>query len=68
MEKEMDVVQRSIKQIEETHGSAVLNLVLARGYLMKLFGNPRVTKYLTQKYADIFRELQAVVEGASLEH
>lgn len=68
MEKEMDIVQRTIKQIEETHGSSVLNLVLARGYLTKLFGNARVTKYLTQHYADIFRELQTVVDGASLEH
>jgi len=67
MELEMETVQRAIKQIEETHGNNVLNLVLARGYLLKLFANTRVNKYLTQRYADLFKELQAVVDGASLE-
>jgi len=38
----------------------VLNLVLARGYLTKLFGNARVARYLSQRYSDIFQELQTV--------
>jgi hypothetical protein len=49
MEKEMEGVQRAIKQIEETHGNTVLNLVLAPRYLLKLFGNARVNKFLTQR-------------------
>jgi hypothetical protein len=46
----------------------VLNLVLARGYLAKLFGNARVVRYLAQNFGDIFRELQAIVEATSLEN
>lgn len=68
MEKEMEVLQRDLKQIEESHGTEVLNLVLARGYLAKLLGNARVVRYLGQHYPDLFRELQTVCEGSSLEN
>lgn len=68
MQKEMEVLQRDLKLIEESHGNEVLNLVLARGYLAKLFGTPRVVRYLAQRHGDLFRELQNVVEGSSLEN
>jgi prepilin-type processing-associated H-X9-DG protein len=67
MQKEMEVVQRELKMIEASHGNQVLNLVLARGYLGKLFGNPRIVRYLSQHHGDIFQELQAILEGPSLE-
>jgi ParB-like chromosome segregation protein Spo0J len=67
MEKEMDSLNRDLKLIEASHGNEVLNLVLARGYLAKLFGNARVVRYLAQNYDDIFRELQSIVEATSLE-
>jgi ParB-like chromosome segregation protein Spo0J len=68
MEKEMEVLQRDLGLIEESHGNQVLNLVLARGYLAKLLGNARVARYLGQHHADIFRELQSVSESSSLEN
>ena len=68
MEKEMQGLQRDLKIVEESHGTQVLNLVLARGYLIKLFGNSRITRYLGQHHADLFQELQTVVEGTSLEN
>jgi len=68
MEKEMEVLQRDLKLVEESHGNQVLNLVLARSYLARLFDNGRVARYLAQYHADIFRELQMVCEGASLEN
>ena len=68
MEKEMDGLQRDLKLIEELHGTEVLNLVLARGYLAKLLGNARVVRYLGQHCSDLFRELQTVCEGSSLEN
>jgi hypothetical protein len=68
MNKEMEALQRDLKVIEESHGTEVLNLVLARGYLLKLFGNPRVTRYLTQRHSDIFQELKAILDGTSLEN
>ena len=67
MQKEMDVLQRELKLIEESHGNEVLNLVLARGYLGKLFGNTRIVRYLSQNHSDIARELQGILDAASLE-
>lgn len=67
MEKEMESLQRDLKLVEESHGNQVLNLVLARSYVSKLFENARVTRYLGQHHPDIFRELQTVSENPSLE-
>lgn len=67
MEKEMEKVGRDFKQIEESHGQDVLNLVLAQGYLKKLLGNANVVRYLSKKYLDIFEELQKIVELKNLE-
>jgi len=68
MTKEMESLQRDLKTIEESHGNQVLNLVLARGYLTKLFNNDRVSRYLNQRYSDLFTELQTVLAGTSLEN
>ena len=68
MEKEMEALQRDLKIVEDSHGNQVLNLVLARGYLSKLFANSRIIRYLGQHHADILRELQAICEGSSLEN
>jgi ParB-like chromosome segregation protein Spo0J len=67
MQNEMEVLQQELKLIEESHGNEVLNLVLARGYLGKLFGKGRIARYLNQNHADIFRELQSILEASSLE-
>jgi ParB-like chromosome segregation protein Spo0J len=67
MEREMDALQRELKQVEASHGDEVLNLVLARGYLTKLFENARVIRYLAQNYTEILRELQSIVDATSLE-
>jgi hypothetical protein len=46
MEREMANLPRDLKLLEDSYGGDVLNLVLARGYLAKLFSNPTVAKYL----------------------
>jgi hypothetical protein len=67
MEKEMEVLQKDLRSVEESHGTQVLNLVLARGYLLKLFGNPRVSRYLGQHHAEIFDQLRIMSDSSSLE-
>lgn len=67
MEREMETLQRDLRVVEDSHGNAVLNLVLAKGYLSKLFENQRVLRYLTQKHTEIYQELQKIAEGASLD-
>ena len=68
MEKEMEALQRDLKIVEESHGNEVLNLVLARAYLKKLFGNARVVRYLSEHYSDILGELRTISEEASLDN
>jgi hypothetical protein len=67
MQKEMAGLQKELKSVEESHGSEALNLVMARGYLTKLFSNARVARYLVQNHSDLFGELQNMLEGAALE-
>lgn len=67
MQKEMEVLHHELKMIEDSHGNEVLNLVLARGYLNKLFGNARIVRYLNQNHGDIARELQAILDVGSLD-
>ncbi|MGC2333562.1 MAG: plasmid partitioning protein RepB C-terminal domain-containing protein [Candidatus Acidiferrales bacterium] len=68
MQKEMETLQRDLKQIEESYGTEVLKLVVARGYLGKLFANARIARYLSQHYPDIFHELQGLPESPSLQN
>jgi hypothetical protein len=68
METEMEVLQRDLKLIEENHGNQVLNLVLARGYVTTLLGNPRVTRYLDQHHPGILQALQTISQNDSLEN
>lgn len=67
MERELEVLHRDLKAIEDTHGNAVLNLVLARGYLSKLFASQRVTRFLSNNHAEIYDELRRVIEATALE-
>jgi len=67
MEKEMEILQRDLRLVEDSHGNAVLNLVLVRGYLSKLFEKQRVVRYLTQHHSEIYQELQKMAEGSSLD-
>lgn len=67
MEREMDSLAKDFKQIEETHGKNVLNLVIVVGYLKKLIDNARVVRYLAQSYPEIMAEFQKVVESRRLE-
>jgi hypothetical protein len=68
MEKEMESLQQDLKLVEESHGNQVLSLVLACGYVSKLFENTRVTRYLGQHHPDISRELQTTTQHSSLEN
>lgn len=68
MEKEMEALQKDMKRVEDSHGNQVLNLVLSRGYVTRLFSNARIGRYLGQHHADVYRELQTVAGASSLEN
>jgi hypothetical protein len=67
MEREMGNIQGQYKLIEQTYGQDVLNLVLAKGYLVKLLDNTAVLRYLRQNQADVLAEFENVVQTVSLD-
>ena len=68
MEREMANLQRDLKLVEDSYGGDVLNLVLARGYLAKLFNNPTVAKYVDRHQPDLAPELRDLINAIGQEH
>jgi len=66
MEREMDVLSGDFRQIEETHGANVLQLVIVSGYLRKLLDNARVVRHLAKEFPEIMSEFQKIAESRSL--
>lgn len=62
MEREIARLQMQVKSVEETYGIDNLHLTVARGYVRKLLGNPRVVRWLTQHRQEYLTEFQAVAE------
>ncbi len=66
METEMAKLQREMKLIEDSYGSDHLNLVLARGYLVSLLENQKVSRYLAQNHSEILSEFRRISEVVSM--
>lgn len=67
MEREMGSVQAKYKSVEQSYGQDVLNLVLARAYLVRLLGNSAVVRYLKQRQPEFLTEFDAIAKTANLE-
>jgi len=67
MEREMANVQVRYKMVEQTYGQDMLNLVLARGYLVKLLDNKTVNRHLKQKQPEVLEQFQSIIDTPSLD-
>ncbi|AXW69695.1 chromosome partitioning protein ParB [Ralstonia solanacearum] len=67
MEREMSNLQEQYKIVEQTYGQDVLNLVLAKGYLVKLLECQPVLAYLRQHQPDLVPEFESIRDVVSLE-
>lgn len=67
MEREMANLQGQYKMVEQTYGQDVLNLVLAKGFLVKLLDNDAVIRFLTQNQPDVLVEFESIVQTVSLD-
>lgn len=67
MEREIESLQKDLKLIEESYGTEMLNLVLARAYLLKLLNNQRVVRYMGQNHGELLAALQNVVDSVTAE-
>jgi len=67
MENEMSNLLSQYKIAERSHGEDMLNLMLARGYIVKLMDNPRVMRYMQGNHAEILEEFSKIIEMTSIE-
>jgi hypothetical protein len=67
MENEMASLHSQYKIAEQSHGEDMLNLTLARGYLIKLTDNPRAMRYMQAHYPEILAEFARIIEATSIE-
>lgn len=66
MEREMEVLGREFRLVEESYGQNTLQLVLAVAYLRKLLENGGIVRYLSQHHGDVLSEFQKLVEAPDL--
>jgi hypothetical protein len=62
MERESGNLEREFKIAEQSYGTDHLDLVLAKGFLGSLLGNPRIVRYLVQNHREILVEFQKIAE------
>jgi hypothetical protein len=63
MEREMESLQRDYKLVEESYGTTMLNLVVAKGYVGKLLANAEVDRYLSQNHPELLGEIQGIIDA-----
>ena len=66
-EKEMANLQGQYQIVVQSYGEDVLNLVLARGYLVKLIENAQVTRYMNAREPEVLEQFKAITAAVSLD-
>jgi hypothetical protein len=67
MEHEMSNLLGQYKIAEQSHGEDMLNLMLARGYIVKLMDNTRAMKYMQGHFPEMLEEFSKIVEMTSID-
>ena len=67
LEREMNQVQEKYKHAEESYGTELLNLVVAKGYLGKLLANEAVRSYVARHAPEILEQFELVLNTVSME-
>lgn len=65
MEREMEKLYQDYKLVEDTLGETILVLVVAKGFMTKLFNNAAIADYLDKHHADIAKELRRVIDAVA---
>jgi hypothetical protein len=63
MEHEMEKLRRDYRAVEESLGDTMLTLVVARGYVSRLFRNKAVATYLDRHHAEMAVEMRGILEA-----
>lgn len=67
MEKEMTNLHSQYKLAERSHSEDMLNLMLARGYIVKLIDNARVLRYMQTHFPEVLEEFGKVVDMTTVD-
>lgn len=67
MENEMSNLLGQYKLAEQSHSEDMLNLMLARGYIVKLIDNSRVLRYMQRHFPEVLEEFGKIVEMTTVE-
>lgn len=67
METEMSNLLEQYKIAEQTQGEDIFNLMLARGYIVKLLDNAAVMRYLQANQAEVLEQFSRIVEMTSID-
>ena len=67
LEREMSQVQEKYKRAEESYGSELLNLVVAKGYLKKVLENDAVRAYVGRNAPEMLEQFELVLNTVSME-
>lgn len=66
MQNELANVQRQYSLVEDTYGTDILNLTVAKGYIGNLIGNAKVVRYLAQHHPEYLKQFQNISEMNTL--
>jgi ParB-like chromosome segregation protein Spo0J len=66
MERESASLERELRLVEDTYGTDHLDLVLARGYVSKLIGNARISRFIEMHHSEFLPEFEKITETEAL--
>lgn len=66
MERELVSLQNQIKSVEDSYGVDNLHLTVAKGYVARLLGNPRIVRWLSQNRPEYIPEFESIAEIESI--
>lgn len=64
--REMSVLERDFKMVQDEYGQNMLNLVVVAAYVRRLLANAAVVRYLSRTEAAMLAELQKIVDMSDL--
>lgn len=67
IEREMDGLEKDLRNIQDTYGNTIVVLAVARGYVQNLLSNEAVSTFLVKNYPEILNSLHGVIKASSLE-
>ena len=63
MEREMEKLNVDYRAVEDSHGDTMITLVVAKGYINRLLGNPAIADYMRRFHGELADGLASTMEA-----